>query len=79
MLKWSYFILMFQVRRDLNGKVLKETTDDETLPICWKGIKQFKNIHDINHYFKTLFLSFTRQVQLQIPPEAYLIISVSTF
>lgn len=70
---------MIQVNNDLNGKPLSRATDNQSLPICWKGAEPFKSINDVNMYFKPLALSFTNSgnVQFQLPPEAYLIITVS--
>lgn len=70
---------MIQVNNDLNGKPLSRATDNQSLPICWKGAEPFKSISDVNMYFKPLALSFTNSgnVQFQLPPEAYLIITVS--
>lgn len=68
-----------QLRNGLKGQPLKEAPEDKTLPICWKGSKAFKSVADVRNFFKPLALSFTNSnnVQFQIPPEAYLIISVS--
>ncbi|KAK7282718.1 hypothetical protein RIF29_11710 [Crotalaria pallida] len=65
------------VTNDLNGKPLSRATDDNTLPICWKGARPFRSVSDVSNYFKPLAVSFTnsRNVQLQLPPRAYLIIS----
>lgn len=61
----------------MKGKPLKDTRDDRTLPVCWKGPK---TIGDVKDYFKPLQLSFTKakNVQLELSPEAYLIVTVST-
>lgn len=73
--------MCFQLRKELNGKPLSETQDDRTLSVCWKGKKPFKNLRDVKKYFKPLALSFSSgwrtKTQFEIPPEAYLIISVS--
>lgn len=66
-----------QIKRDLNGKGLKDDTKDKSLPVCWKGSKPFKSVSDVKSYFKPFLLNFPKKVQLQIPPEAYLIITVS--
>lgn len=73
----AYEALVKLLRNDLNGKALKDATEDKTLPICWKGSKRFKSVRDAKNYFKPLALSFTnvKNVQLQISPEAYLIVS----
>lgn len=58
---------------------MNDAIDDSTLPICWKGKKPFKSITDVKDLFKPLVLSFTKpkKVQFHLPPEAYLIITVS--
>lgn len=72
----SYF--MSQVRKGLTKKPL-ETVQDKALPICWKGTKPFTSVHDVNNYFSTLTLKFkdTQNIQLELQPEAYLIVTVS--
>lgn len=45
---------MLSVVNDLNGKPLKDATEDQSLPICWKGNKPFKFVRDAKYYFKTL-------------------------
>jgi hypothetical protein len=69
------------MKRELSTKPLREALDDQTLPICWKGRKPFKSVRDVKKYFKTFALSFTNdgksKTQLEFPPEAYLIVSVS--
>lgn len=70
--------LIFQVKNDLKGQPLKEA-EDETLVLCWKGTKPFKSLDDVRKFFKPLALRFTNSnVRFEIPPEAYLIISVSS-
>lgn len=73
------FHLHFQVTNDLKGKPLSRETKDPSLPICWKGVKPFKSLNEVNNYFKPLTLSFTKSknLQFQLPPIAYLIITVS--
>lgn len=70
---------MFQVKKSLNGKPLKDAAEDKSLPICWKGNKAFKSVQDAKNFFTPLALSFTnsKHVQLQLLPEAYLIVTVS--
>ncbi|XVE95512.1 hypothetical protein REPUB_Repub02eG0103800 [Reevesia pubescens] len=80
----SYTYFCFQVyeavldliKRGLNGKPLN-SVNDKALPICWKGTKPFKSVHDVKNYFSTLTLSFknARNVQLELQPEAYLIVT----
>lgn len=64
------------IKKDLNGK-LKDATEDKSLPICWKGTKPFKSVGDVKTHFKPLVLSFTnaKNIQLQLAPEAYLIVT----
>ncbi|OMO78502.1 Peptidase A1 [Corchorus olitorius] len=71
-----YKPLLDLVMRGLNGKPLN-AVHDQALPVCWKGKKPFKSVHDVKNYFSTLTLSFTntRNVQLELPPEAYLIVT----
>lgn len=71
---------MSQIKKDLNGKPLTDAAEDKSLSICWKGKKPFKSVGDVKNYFKPLALSFTnaKNVQLQLSPEAYLIVTVST-
>ena len=67
------------MKKELSGKPLKEAPDDRTLPLCWHGKRPIKNIHEVKKYFKPLALSFAARktrAQFEIPPEAYLIISV---
>ncbi|KAH9757065.1 hypothetical protein WN944_008201 [Citrus x changshan-huyou] len=64
------------IMRDLIGTPLKLAPDDKTLPICWRG--PFKALGQVTEYFKPLALSFTNRrnsVRLDVPPEAYLVIS----
>ncbi|KAJ9172567.1 hypothetical protein P3X46_015791 [Hevea brasiliensis] len=72
----AYQELLFLLKKELSGKPLGETPDDQTLPLCWKGKKPFKSIHDVKKFFKTFALSFTSNGRkFEFPPEAYLIIS----
>ncbi|XP_043809002.1 aspartic proteinase Asp1 isoform X2 [Manihot esculenta] len=65
------------IRKDLSGKPLKDAPEEKALSICWKGAKPFKSVSDVKSYFKPLSLSFTKSknVQLQLPPEGYLIVT----
>ncbi|WRX08033.1 Xylanase inhibitor [Theobroma cacao] len=67
------------LKKELSGRSLKEAPEDQTLPLCWKGRKPFKNVRDVKKYFKTLALAFASgsrtKTQFELPPEAYLIIS----
>lgn len=72
--------MILQIKRELPRKVLKEATDDQTLPLCWKGKRPFKRVSDVRKYFKPLALDFTtggKTKTYALPPEAYLIVSVS--
>lgn len=72
-----YQTVLNLVRKDLSGKQLKDVKDKD-LPVCWKGTRPFKSVRDVRNYFNTFALSFTgvsNNVQLQLPPEAYLIVT----
>ncbi|KAF3447004.1 hypothetical protein FNV43_RR12184 [Rhamnella rubrinervis] len=73
----AYGTIVNLVKNDLNGNPLKDTTQDQSLPVCWKGTKTFKSVQDVKNYFKPLALIFTnaKNVQLLLPPEAYLIVT----
>lgn len=73
----AYKSTLSLLTNDLVGKPLKVANDDHTLPICWKAAKPLKSVQDVKNYFKPLALSFTniQSVPLELPPEAYLIIS----
>ncbi|KAL6219902.1 hypothetical protein ACLB2K_007660 [Fragaria x ananassa] len=75
----AYHFLTLWLKRELNGKPLKETSDDRTLPLCWKGRRPFKNIREVKKYFKPIALRFAigrkDAAQFELSPEAYLIIS----
>ncbi|CAM8980225.1 unnamed protein product [Rhodiola kirilowii] len=72
----AYKAAVSAVRKGLNGK-LKDAVEDKTLPICWKGLRPFKSVQDVKSYFKPLQLKFTKtkNSQLEIPPESYLVIT----
>ncbi|KAJ4715201.1 Aspartic proteinase Asp1 [Melia azedarach] len=77
---FTYQTLTSAIKKELSGKPLKESTDDKTLPLCWKGRKPFKTIRDVKKYFKPVALSFTdgrSKTLFEMTPEAYLIISLS--
>ncbi|XP_034888990.1 aspartic proteinase Asp1 [Populus alba] len=65
------------VRKDLAGKPLKDAPEEKELAVCWKTAKPIKSILDIKSYFKPLTISFmnAKNVQLQLAPEDYLIIT----
>lgn len=71
---------MSQIKKEINGKSLKDAAEDKSLSICWKGQRPFKSVGDVKNFFKPIALSFTnaKNVQLLLPPEAYLIVTVST-
>ncbi|XVE95510.1 hypothetical protein REPUB_Repub02eG0103700 [Reevesia pubescens] len=71
-----YQTVLNLMRKDLSGKQLQDVKD-KALPICWKGAKPFKSVLDVRNYFSTFALSFTgaSNTQLQLPPEAYLIVT----
>ncbi|KAL0314333.1 UNVERIFIED_CONTAM: Replication factor C subunit [Sesamum angustifolium] len=73
----AYKGLVSVIKGDLNGKQLKDALEDKSLPLCWKGAKPFKSIRDVINYFKPLVLNFTNttNIQLQLRPESYLIVT----
>ncbi|XP_041008183.1 aspartic proteinase Asp1-like isoform X1 [Juglans microcarpa x Juglans regia] len=76
----AYEAVTSLVKKELPRKHLREALDDKTLPYCWSGRRRFKSIEDVVKYFKPLALSFAnggKAKHFAIPPEAYLIISVS--
>ncbi|KAL3504210.1 hypothetical protein ACH5RR_034051 [Cinchona calisaya] len=73
-----YGALVSLLKKDLNGrKEVQDALDDKSLPVCWKGPKPFKSVTDVKNYFKPLSLVFSKakNVQFQLEPEAYLIIT----
>lgn len=81
----KYFVtriidFLSQVRKDLSGKSLKDAPEEKALAVCWKTAKPIKSILDIKSFFKPLTINFikAKNVQLQLAPEDYLIITVST-
>ncbi|XP_038695846.1 aspartic proteinase Asp1-like isoform X2 [Tripterygium wilfordii] len=73
----AYKTTLKLIRQDIKGKPLKDAPEEEALPVCWKGGKPFKSIRDVSSYFKPMVLIFTKlkNVQLQLAPEAYLIVT----
>ncbi|XP_068646337.1 aspartic proteinase Asp1-like isoform X2 [Aristolochia californica] len=70
----AYEAVLASVEIDITGKfTLSE--DDDTLPLCMKGSRPFKNVAEVENYFSSFELSFGKETQLTIPPEGYLIIS----
>ncbi|KAL6984287.1 hypothetical protein U1Q18_017666 [Sarracenia purpurea var. burkii] len=72
-----YNATLSMIKKDLSGKQLENAVEDQTLPVCWKGAKLFKSFHDVKSYFKPIILNFkkAKNAQLQLPPEAFLIIT----
>ncbi|XP_010471942.1 PREDICTED: aspartic proteinase Asp1-like [Camelina sativa] len=73
----AYQTILDLIRKDLNGKPLKDT-EDKNLPVCWKGKKPLKSLDEVKKYFKTITLRFGNQKNgqlFQVPPESYLIIT----
>ncbi|XP_047181353.1 aspartic proteinase Asp1-like [Vigna umbellata] len=73
----AHKVLVDLITNDIKGKPLIRETADSSLPICWKGPKAFKSLDDVTGNFKPLVLSFTKPKNslLQVPPEAYLIVT----
>ncbi|XP_017231015.1 aspartic proteinase Asp1 isoform X2 [Daucus carota subsp. sativus] len=73
----AYRALLYMLKKNLNQYQFEDANDDKTLPVCWKSTKAFNSIHDVKNLFKPLILSFpnSKNVQLQLSPEAYLIVS----
>ncbi|GFS40116.1 eukaryotic aspartyl protease family protein [Actinidia rufa] len=73
----AYKATLSTIENYLNVNQLKDAAEEQSLPVCWKGTKPFKSIRDVKNYFKPLILNFTnaKNLQLQLPPEAYLIIT----
>jgi len=69
--------MLLQLRASLS-KSLK-VVPDTALPLCWKGPKPFKTVHDLPKEFKPIMVSlkFDHGVTMTIPPEN-LIVTVST-
>lgn len=72
-----YHAVVSLIKKELKGKQLKDATEDKSLPVCWKGSKPFKSIGDVKAFFKPLVLTFanSKNVQFQIQPEAYLVVT----
>lgn len=73
----AYNILVSALKKNINAKQLTDATDDKTLPICWSGSKSFKSVNDATSYVKPFTLSFmkAKNVEFQLLPEAYLILT----
>ncbi|XVF36943.1 hypothetical protein REPUB_Repub19eG0102300 [Reevesia pubescens] len=72
-----YQTLLNLVRKDLISRKQLQDVKDKALPVCWKGTRPFKSVQDVRNHFNTIALSFTgaSNIQLQLPPEAYLIVT----
>ncbi|KAG6602107.1 Aspartyl protease APCB1, partial [Cucurbita argyrosperma subsp. sororia] len=72
-----YDSVLALVRDDLKGKPLEDAPEDKSLPICWRGPQPFKSLRDVKNYFRPLALHFTKtkNAQIQLPPESYLIVT----
>ncbi|CAH2067735.1 unnamed protein product [Thlaspi arvense] len=73
----AYQAILDLIRKDVKGKLDTEE-EDKSLPVCWKGKKPFKSVHEVEKYFKTITLRFGSQKNgqlFQVPPESYLIIT----
>ncbi|KAG8389761.1 hypothetical protein BUALT_Bualt01G0012200 [Buddleja alternifolia] len=75
----AYKALVSLIKINLNRNQLDDASDDRSLLVCWKGAKPFKSVLDVVNYFKPLSLSFktAKNVQFDLQPEAYLIVTVS--
>lgn len=65
----------------LKASLSKSLTEvsDPALTLCWKGPGPFKSVRDLKKEFKPLVsLKFGGGFTMTIPPENYLIITVST-
>ncbi|XP_059299111.1 aspartic proteinase Asp1-like [Lycium ferocissimum] len=73
----AYDILVSSIKKNINAKQLTDAADDKSLPVCWSGSKSFKSVNDAAIYFKPVTLSFmkAKNVELQLLPEAYLILT----
>lgn len=69
-----------QIKKNIDSKQLKYAPEDKTLPECWKGVKPFKSINDVKKLFKPISLRFSKvkNAVMEMPPESYLIVDVST-
>jgi len=68
-----------KIKKNIKTSKLKDAPEDKTLTVCWKGARPFKSIDDVKKFFRPLALSFpnVKNAVMEIPPEAYLIVSVS--
>lgn len=76
---WFCVRLSLQLKNDLKNKPLKEVEEQDNT-ICWRGTKKFASPADLKNFFQSMVLNFgtaKNAAQLVIPPENYLIITVS--
>ncbi|XP_027773302.1 aspartic proteinase Asp1 isoform X3 [Solanum pennellii] len=73
----AYDIFLSSIKKNINAKQLTDATNDKSLPVCWSGSKPFKSVNDATIYFKPFTLSFmkAKNVEFQLLPEAYLIVT----
>ncbi|KAH0750874.1 hypothetical protein KY290_030106 [Solanum tuberosum] len=73
----AYDIFLSSIKKNINAKQLTDATNDKSLPVCWSGSKPFKSVNDATIYFKPFTLSFmkAKNVEFQLLPEAYLILT----
>ncbi|GLT85072.1 hypothetical protein SLE2022_032740 [Rubroshorea leprosula] len=73
-----YEAILNLLSKDLKGKPIRQVQDPD-LPVCWNwnDAKPFRVLSDVKSYFKPFTLSFTRtrNAQLQLTLENYLIIA----
>lgn len=75
----AYSALVSLLRKDIKGTQLQDAKEDSSLPVCWKGTKPLQSVHDVKTLFNPVVLRFAnaKKVQLQMPPETYLIVTDS--
>ncbi|XP_020596570.1 aspartyl protease APCB1-like, partial [Phalaenopsis equestris] len=64
--------------RDISTTSLKEAPEEKALPLCWKAVKPFKSVLELNKYFQPIVLGFVSGkslAQMVIPPENYFIVT----
>ncbi|THG04728.1 hypothetical protein TEA_013619 [Camellia sinensis var. sinensis] len=75
----AYKAALKNVQRNLDRTPLV-LVEDAFLEKCWGWSKRIESIDEVKKYFKSMALNFTNArnfVQFQLPPQSYLIISVS--
>jgi hypothetical protein len=68
--------ITLQIKGGLSSTSLEQVSDP-SLPLCWKGQKAFESVSDVKKDFKSLQLNFGNNAVMEIPPENYLIVTVS--